>query len=319
MMIDEMIEKVKRALLAMQRHSWEQGVAAQAFLENGDTDQVVLMAKEAVLRQLNDGRLGMIGDHHAVTDPAANGEAVLFAAQVTDDDRLQAAAARMLDYLVRQAPKTENGTLYHITTKPQVWIDSMYMAPPFLAVAGQPQEAVKQIEGFRAYLWRPDKRLYAHIWDHGRQAFEREACWGVGNGWAAAGMTRVIRALPISMANEKQRLVEYVQAVLDGCLAHQRADGLFHDVVDDPSSFVETNLAQMLAYSIYRGVAGEWLDARYMEAADSMRMAAHGKVDQFGLVQDVCGAPSFDHPGTASEGQAFFLLMEAAYRDLSET
>jgi rhamnogalacturonyl hydrolase YesR len=121
------------------------------------------------------------------------------------------------------------------------------------------------------------------------------------------------------MANEKQRLVEYVQAVLDSCLAHQRADGLFHDVVDDPSSFVETNLAQMLAYSIYRGVAGEWLDARYMEAADSMRMAAHGKVDQFGLVQDVCGAPSFDHPGTASEGQAFFLLMEAAYRDLSET
>ena len=49
-----------------------------------------------------------------------------------------------------------------------------------------------------------------------------------------------------------------------------------------------------------------------------MRQAVYQKVDQFGLVQGVCGAPNFDHPGTATEGQAFFLLMEAAYRDLSK-
>ena len=314
-----MIEKVKGALLAMQRHSWEQGVAAQAFLELGDSDQVILMAKEAVLRQLDDGRLGMIGDHHAVTDPAANGEAVLYAAQVTNDPSIQAAAEKMLNYLLTQAPKTEKGTLHHITTMPQVWIDSMYMAPPFLAVAGHPQEAVKQIEGFRELLWLPEKGLFAHIWDEGKQRFEREACWGVGNGWAAAGMTRVIRALPEAMQNEKQRLIQYVQAVLDGCLAHQRADGLFHDVVDDPASFVETNLAQMLAYMIYRGVAGGWLGTTYLEAADRMRQAAHSKVDEYGLVQEVCGAPHFDRPGTATEGQAFFLLMEAAYKDFSQT
>jgi hypothetical protein len=37
-----------------------------------------------------------------------------------------------------------------------------------------------------------------------------------------------------------------------------------------------------------------------------------------GLVRGVCGSPEFDHPGTATEGQAFFLLMEAAYRDLKK-
>jgi hypothetical protein len=47
-----------------------------------------------------------------------------------------------------------------------------------------------------------------------------------------------------------------------------------------------------------------------------MRNAAHKKVDPFGIVQGVCGAPNFDHPGTATEGQACFLLMEAAYNDL---
>ena len=316
-MENKTVHKVKLALLAMQRHSWEQGVAAQAFLEMGETDIVVLMAKEAVLRQREDGRLGVVGSDGAVTDPAANGEAVLHAARLTGDPALQAAGERMLDYLLREAPRTADGTLHHLTTKPQVWVDSMYMAPPFIAVAGHSQEAVRQIEGFRKLLWRPEKRLFAHIWDDGLQAFERADAWGVGNGWAAAGMTRVIRALPASqgMGEERARLVGYVEELLDGCLAHQRRDGLFHDVVDDPTTFVETNLAQMLAYAIYRGVACGRLEAGYLKAADRMRRAVHAQVDEHGLVRGVCGAPHFDRPGTAPEGQAFYLLMEAAYGD----
>ena len=47
-----------------------------------------------------------------------------------------------------------------------------------------------------------------------------------------------------------------------------------------------------------------------------MRAAAHAKVDRFGLVQGVCGSPEFDHPGTATEGQVFFLLMEVAWSEL---
>jgi hypothetical protein len=46
---DVKVQKVKRALLGMQRAAWEQGVAAQAFLELGDTQQVVLMAHDAAL------------------------------------------------------------------------------------------------------------------------------------------------------------------------------------------------------------------------------------------------------------------------------
>jgi len=315
------IEKVKHALLAMQRHSWEQGVAAQAFLELGEDEWVILMAKEAVLRQREDGRLGVVGPNHAVTDPAANGEPVLYAARLIGDLSLYEAAGRMLQWLLHHAPRTADGTLHHLTAKPEVWIDSMYMAPPFLAVAGHPREAVRQIDGMRRLLWLPDKQLYAHQWDDGAQAFVRADCWGVGNGWAAAGITRVLRALPEEMAEEKQRLAAYVREVVDGCLAYRcpvgRSDGtLFHDVVDDPSTFVETNLAQMLAYTVYRGVAGGWLDAAYLAHAGRMRQAAHAQVDAYGLVQGVCAAPHFDRPGTAPEGQAFFLLMEAAYADV---
>jgi len=313
---DPYVEKVRLSMLAMQREAWEQGVAMQALLEWGDRDQVVRMAHGAVLRAYEDGRLGMVSDNHGVTDPAANGEGVLFAAKATGETRFKDTADRMLDYLLKTAPRTADGTLQHIDHKPQVWIDSMYMAPPFLAVAGAPAEAVKQVEGIRRLLWDKETRLFSHIWDDGKKAFERQAHWGVGNGWAAAGMTRVVEALPEGMKAERRRLTGYIREVLDGCLRHRRADGLFHDVVDDPTTFVETNLAQMLSYTIFRGVGAGWLAKAYLNEAGTMRRAAQGKVDGLGYVHGVCGSPTFERPGTATEGQAFFILMEAAARDL---
>lgn len=83
-------------------------------------------------------------------------------------------------------------------------------------------------------------------------------------------------------------------------------------MLDDPSTFVETNLAQMLAYSIYRGTREGWLEPQFRAAAERLRAAALTKVDAEGYVRGVCGSPTFDRPGTATEGQAFCLLMEAA-------
>jgi rhamnogalacturonyl hydrolase YesR len=313
---DPLVAKVKLAMLTMQRDVWEQGVAAQALLESGETEMVVLMAKEAVVRQIEDGRLAVISSNEGVTDPAANGEAVLYAAKVTGDLKLKQAADRMLEYLLKKAPRRNDGTIYHIANKPQVWVDSMYMAPPFLAVAGQPQEAVRQVEGIRRLLWNPEKKLFSHIWDDSKNSFFRKDCWGVGNGWAASGMTRIVKALPADMGEEKKRLVKYVKEVIDGCLARQRQDGLFHDVVDNPQTFVETNLAQMLTYTIYCGIREGWLEASYLRRAERMREAVRKKVDEYGYVQGVCGSPNFESAGTATEGQAFFLMMEAAASQL---
>jgi rhamnogalacturonyl hydrolase YesR len=305
-------DRVARAMLSMQRAAWEQGVAAQAFLERGDMDMVVLFAREAALRQSADGRLANFGEPDNVTDMAANGEPVLRAAEHLGDAGLRAASDGMLQYLLKRAPRCADGTIHHVSNKPEVWVDSMYMAPPFLAVAGEPAEALRQVEGLRRRLWDARKRLFSHIWDEGRREFVRRAFWGVGNGWAAAGMVRVRAALPSAMAAERERLAGHVRETIDGCLVHRRSDGLFHDVLDDPSTFVETNLAQMLAYSIYRGTREGWLAPRYLEAAESLRAAALARVDAEGYVRGVCGSSTFDRPGTATEGQAFCLLMEAA-------
>lgn len=310
------VERASRVLLSMQRFSWEQGVAAQAFLELGDMHTATLLAREAVQRQGADGRLAIMHQGESITDPAANGEALLQAARLTGDAYLKIAAQKMLVYLLEDAPRAPDGTLYHTIAAPEIWVDSLYMAPPFLAVAGETGEALRQVRGIQKRLWQADHKLYAHTWDEAEGALKRADHWGVGNGWAAAGLVRVIQALPDEMATERESLAGHVQELLEGCLAHQRLDGLFHNLVDQPDTFVETNLAQMLAYTIYRSLAGGWLPAAYRERADRMRAAVHSQVDEAGYVRGVCGAPGFDHPGTAPEGQAFFMLMEAAWRDL---
>jgi len=309
------IKQVSQALLTMQRYSWEQGVAAQALLELGETDIAILLARDAVQRQGSDGRLALMRDNEGVTDPAANGEALFLAACLTKEPALQTALDAMLNYLMKNAPRASDGTLFHITDAKEIWVDSMYMVPPFLAVAGQVDEAILQIYGIKRRLWNSEAKLYAHIWDEERNALTRSKHWGVGNGWVAAGITRVIRILTKARASERQILEQHVREVIDGCLVHQRADGLFHDVVDQSETFIETNLSQMLAYSIYRGIVGGWLPLTYKAHADKMREAAHQKVDDSGYVQGVCGAPTFDRAGTAPEGQAFFLLMEAAWKE----
>lgn len=310
----ERCARVRRAMLSMQRASWEQGVAAQAALEEGDAELAILLAREAVLRQAPDGRLAQLGADAGVTDAAAAGEAVVFAALATGDRGLAEGAERMLGWFLRRAPRSAEGVLFHQLPAPdgELWSDSFYMAPPFLALAGQPEDALRQVRGLWRRLWLPGKRLLAHRWNESQGRFVRQDAWGVGNGWAAAGMVRTAEHLPASMRAEREELLGRVGEVVAGCLAHQRADGLFHDVVDDPATFVETNLAQMLAWTIFRGAAAGWLDAALRPRAEAMRDAAVARVDPAGLVQGVCGSPSFDRPGTAAEGQAFFLMMEAA-------
>jgi unsaturated rhamnogalacturonyl hydrolase len=306
------LDLVKLALLSMQRNSWEQGVAMDAFFEQRDRDVVIALAKEAAYRRTPDGRPAMIRPNEGITDPCSVGEALIFAFQETNDKELGDACDSLLNWALKSAPRNHNGILYHVPNRPEFWIDSMYMLPPYLAAAGHPAEALRQIYGYRAALFDPHAGLFSHKWDDEKQAFVRKDFWGVGNGWAAAALARTIDLLPETMSSQKQELVQITRALVDCLLKYKRSDWLFHDVIDDPETFVEVNLSQMLAYTIYRGLIAEWLPSEYEKAARSLRQAVCGKVDRFGLVQGVCGAPHFDKPGVAAEGQSFYLMLDAA-------
>ena len=311
-----MTDRVKRALLAMQRYNWEQGVTAQAFLEAGDEAVAIALAIEGAHRQNADGRCCHIAESTAVTDPCAVGEALLFAAEKTHDPFLLAAKEKLLRWALVDAPRNSSGVVYHFLDSRMIWVDSMYMLPPFLARAGEYDEAMRQLDGYWDILYTPENGLLAHQWSHVEERFLRRDAWAVGNGWAMAGMARVIVLLPENHPG-RTRLIRRVQQLISAALPCQMDDGAFHDVLDDPATFREVNFAQMLAYTIYRGVQEGWLDASLLPHAEKARAAALAEVDQYGLVRNVCGAPYFDKPGVAPEGQAFHILMETVRKQLN--
>ena len=139
--MEAILKKVIGAMLAIQRHPWEQGYCAQAMFDIGETETAVAMAHEAVLRQAEDGRLAMLYEDPVITDPAVNGEPVLRAYEITRDAYYFEAAQRMLDYLLYKAPKTDDGIMYAFNVSfyegfsaKQIQADACYMAPPFIAM-----------------------------------------------------------------------------------------------------------------------------------------------------------------------------------------
>ena len=310
----EKVRKAKVVLLTMTRHPWEQGTAANAFMESGDGHIAVLMASEAVSRQSRDGRLGWIPGSTNITDPCVCGESVMFAYECTGDERYKLAAEKMLKY-IDSAPADANGIQFHNTSQPMIAADCMYMVPTFYAVMGRYEEAVRQVDLRFNLLWNEEKGAMNHQWDAANNRLWRDKRWGTASGWNAAAIVKVLHWLPDGMAEEKARLTGYLNKLIDGVLKYQTADGLFHDVLDEKETFVETNAAQMMAYSIYRGAQWGFLDTSHIEAADRMRAAANAKVDDTGFVRDVAGAPHFNSSGVSPEGQAFYILMEAAAED----
>ena len=302
-----------RALLAMQRQSWEQGVASHAFLDLGLADLAFVAARDSVLRQSESGKLADLADIGAVNCGAA-GEVVRWAAGADAANATGFAAAfdRQLRWLRVGCPRAADGALFHLEGVREVWVDTVYMVVPLLVLAGFVDDAVAQLAGHRRRLFDQASGLYAARWDEDAQRLVMPRHWGTGNGWVVAGIARALHHLGRRAPEFRADAAAHAREVIDACLRRRADDGVFHDVVDDPTTFSEANLAQMLAYGMFTGVADGWLPDSYADAAESLCASVRPRVDDAGFVTGVCGAPRFDRSGVSAEAQAFFLLAHAA-------
>ncbi len=312
-------EKAALCMLAMQRHPWEQGVCAQALYEAGREDLWIPMAHDAIVRQGADGRLAMIGGGAAVSDPAAAGEVCLRAWEKTGDSFYLDGANRMLDYLENAAPRTKDGIICHNSVSfhegysPfQLWIDGLYMVPPFLAVMGRLKEAAEQIRGYIRALFDEKAGLFYHIADTADGRFVRDKHWATGNGWALMGRARVAEE---AKAREDGALYDEITAFLNRLLTSmvrfRLSDGRFRDIPDEPDSFADGTSAMMVSAVIFRGILHGYVSKSLLEEAETARKTVAGKMDGTGLIHEVCGCPHFLSEGTSAEAQAAFVMAEA--------
>ena len=319
------IRKVISAMTAMQRFPWEQGTAAQSLYEMGLDELWIPMAYDAVKRQSRDGRLALVGGIAAVSDPAVNGEVCIRAYEKTKDPFFKEGYEKMLSYLLKNAPRTKDGIICHNNVSfqkefsaKQLWIDGLYMVPPFLACAGLVREAYFQIQGYIHTLFDPKASLFFHIADTEQERFVRKLHWATGNGWAAMGIARVLEEAEKAGEEEiREKLLSFEKKVLSSMISLAGEDGRFHDILDDPSSFIDGTSSMMAASAVYRGIAKGYLPKEWKTWADRSFNSVSGRINSYGLLYEVCGCPDFMKSGTSCEAQAAY-LMSCAWKEKAE-
>lgn len=112
--------------------------------------------------------------------------------------------------------------------------------------------------------------------------------WGRGNGWMAAGMTELLRALPPDNADRPKIMAAY-KKMMETLLQLQTGDGAWRQLLDDPASWKESSCTGMFTFAMITGVKNGWLDkSRYEAASRKGWIALISFVNENGEVREVC-------------------------------
>jgi unsaturated rhamnogalacturonyl hydrolase len=174
-----------------------------------------------------------------------------------------------------------------LTAQTRYWIDDMYMI------------TLVQVQAYRAtgdakYLDRAALEMSAYL-DKLQQpnglfyhAPDAPFFWGRGNGWVAAGMTELLRALPQSHPR-RARIMESYRRMMASLLKYQSKDGMWRQLLDHPEAWPETSSTAMFTFAMITGVKNGWLDKKtYAPAARKAWLALTTYIEPNGDIRNVC-------------------------------
>ncbi|KAF9076520.1 Six-hairpin glycosidase-like protein [Rhodocollybia butyracea] len=327
---------------------WELGTAAEALtelnwpslsvfnasafppphiLDNANNASDVLNIANNIVSAKPSDSLALVANDGAVGDPASIGVAVLLANWTSSNVSFATAASDQLDYLLNVAPRADSGAISQRTDQVQLWADFIYMAPPFIAYYGALvggdnesyllQTAYEQISLYRDVL-RDDDGLWRHV-DLG--SWQDNTHWATGNGWAAAGMLRVLEtfnhsSVATDFTGESANLTLWIQEIINAAWQHQTVNGTLLNIIDDPTSFADSSGTALLASVTYR-MAVYLNDTSLIPYADKAFQLVQSSIDEHGWLRNTADPEAFSIPSAANssspEGQAFILLAQSAY------
>ncbi|TFD93300.1 glycoside hydrolase family 105 protein [Cryobacterium lactosi] len=239
------------------------------------------------------------------------------------------------EWAMRSMPRTPHGGMQHITLAEenhhQLWDDTLMMTVLPLAkigmLLGRPQyvqEATFQFLTHVAYLMDRDTGLWFHGWSFdGEQNFAR-ARWARGNSWLTMVIPDFIELLDLPESDPVRRfLTEVLRAQVAALARLQDDSGLWHTLLDDPSSYLEASATAGFAYGILKAVRKGYLDAGYAATAEKAvraiiaNVSADGELLQVSFGTGMGSSLDFyrEIPCTSMPyGQAMAILCLAEYR-----
>lgn len=113
-------------------------------------------------------------------------------------------------------------------------------------------------------------------------------CWARGNGWMAVGMAELLRVLPVNHPLRSD-IMNGFQKMMSKLKDEQSQDGMWRQLVDDPTMWEESSGTAMFTYAMIVGVKKGWLDENeYGSVARKGWLALTKLIDQKGDVKSVC-------------------------------
>jgi unsaturated rhamnogalacturonyl hydrolase len=218
-----------------------------------------------------------------------------------DSQRYLRAAVSLAEDVSRRAPRSADGAIYMHPLAPQAFVDSVYfVVPGWLSLAeatGEKrfqEEAVLQLEAHMDKL-RDDSGLFFHAWDE--RTGQRSPClWARGNGWMAMTLAAICETRPEGDAL-RQRAGPLLQQQIAALVPFQDGSGLWHTVLDDPSTYLESSCTAAFALAIAKGIRSGVLLSRLEPVAARAWQAVQGYVSPGG---DFTGVSSGTLPGDAA-------------------
>ena len=243
-----------------------------------------------------------------------------------DSHRYLSAAVSLAEDVGQRAPRSADGAIYMHPLAPQAFVDSVYfVVPGWLSLAdvtGEErfrEEAVLQLEAHLDKL-RDDSGLFFHAWDE--RAGQRSPClWARGNGWMAMTLAAICETRPEG-DSLRQRAVPLLQRQVAALVPLQEGSGLWHTVLDNPSTYLESSSAAAFALAIAKGIRCGVLPSELRTVAARAWQAVQSYVSPAG---DFTGVSSGTLPGDAAHynsipvgverfGTGIFLLAGAELR-----
>lgn len=205
-------------------------------------------------------------------------------------------ADRIAEHMEKRQNRREDGAFCR--QDDTMWVDDLYMSIPFLTryyqLTGEKKyldDACRQVLMFQKYCYIKEKRLISHIYDI---KWERanEIPWSRGNGWVLFSISELLEALPESDSLRNQ-IVCFFQELSEGLLNVQDESGMWHQILDDPETYLESSATAMFicafARSIRRGYAKEECRNRlYLSVKRAWRGLLRLAVDSGGNLYGVC-------------------------------
>lgn len=210
----------------------------------------------------------------------------------TGDSRYRPYLERWADWAMHDLTRTDEGGFQHVTYGPantnQLWDDTLMMAVLPLAKIGSLlgrqdyiDEARYQLMIHIKYLVDRKTGLWFHGWSFERRDNYAEALWCRGNCWITIAFPVLIEVLDLKPEDELYRLiVEVLRAQIAALARYQDPEtGLWHTLIDDADSYLETSGSAGFAFGILKAVHMRLVDPSYEDVANR---AVNGVISQMG-------------------------------------